>query len=129
MKVFVSEEGSGFVGNTKKFNEKVVDKILQMLSPKTKRPDTEYVVKIARGSACIFRVNIGMRPRFIKGSMLVQINQGLLKIGFVDINDDGDIVKNINNVIQNFWFIVRAEANGECAVVGVKSEDSSRVIL
>ncbi len=116
MKVYVSEDGPGFTGTVNEFNKNVVDKLLRMIPPKTNMPNTEYAVKIGGGSACIFRVNIGMRPRIIEGSMLAQIERGSLKIGFVDIHDE-NITDSICKVIQEHWRIVSEDANAELSVV------------
>ncbi|MEA3322596.1 MAG: hypothetical protein U9Q12_00035 [Patescibacteria group bacterium] len=88
----------------------------EMCPPKVKKANTEYAVVIRLGSVCIFRVNIGEQPRLIEGSMLVQIEKGSLKIGFVDIHDE-KIENSICEVIRGFWHIVSEDANAECAVV------------
>ncbi len=116
MKVFVSKEGSGFLGSTEEFDKLVINEIIQMTPPKTSRPNTEYVVKISNGVACVFRVNIGMRPKFIVGSILVQIERGSLKVGFVDIHDE-NLLQSICKLIQDFWSAVSKEANSECSMV------------
>ncbi len=116
MRVCVSKGGSGFAGTVNEFNKNVVDKLLHMIPPKTNRPNTEYAVKIGGGSVCIFRVNVGMRPRIIEGSMLAQIEGGSLKIGFVDIHDE-NLTDSICKVIQEHWRIVSKEANAELSVV------------
>jgi len=88
----------------------------EMCPPKVKKVNTEYAALVRLGSVCIFRVNIGEQPKLIEGSMLVQIEKGSLKIGFVDIYDE-NIENSICEVIREFWHIVSEDANAECSVV------------
>ncbi len=114
MKVLFSDS-IGFMGSSAEFG-RVVQALKDMIPPVVSRTGTEYALRLANGSACIFRVNIDEKPRLIEGSMLVEIEMGSLKVGFVDINDE-NIEDNIRSVIREFWRIINEDSNAECAVV------------
>ena len=114
MRVYVTND-VGFSGSQVDFL-KIMRILMDMTPPVVGRANAEYALRIANGSACIFRINIGEEPRLIEGSPLKQIDRGSLKIGFVDINDE-NIEDNIRSVIQEFWCIISEDANAECSVV------------
>lgn len=48
---------------------RVVQALKDMIPPVVSRTGTEYALRLANGSACIFRVNIDEKPRLIEGSI------------------------------------------------------------
>jgi len=109
----IIRNASGFGGEKEEFSS-IMDTLRNAVLPPPKKEDTEYVLRIADGSVCIFRVKIGREPKMIQGSMLVQIGAGSLKIGFVDIHDE-DIENSIRKTIDGHWRLVREEADRECS--------------